>query len=814
MPTIRGLVAGTLCALFLVPSVASAQAPAPAGVVTTLEGNVTATRAATPQPVKLSFKDNVFLQDRVVTAEESLARMLLGGKAVVTVRERSTVTITEIPGRSLIEIDRGKFALAVARERMRPGEVIEIRTPNAIAGVRGSVIVTEVHSAPGARNPESSLSVLTGSLEAQPRDPGTKAPIGTLQNLGVMQQFRVVGVLGSIAAIRPDQLPAIRAGLQPKGQRPQPAQNQAQLTTQQMQTATALAQGLIGPGGAEGLFANTPPPLLPGTPEPKVSEAPIESTDNPEVKEKIEENAASASSSLLINSNAITGNPLNAPKVDLVHGSLTNPGFETGDLTGWTLTGAGGVISAFGPLTPREGNFMALIHTGSGSVFLSGCGFGKECTRSTLSQTFNATKSIVTVSTRGYLLSNEFPTFTSSNSQFNDRYVLELLDSSGKTFTLFDERVNGVNFIASPFSANVAGFPLTAGRGIASFDMVKKTQVIAPGNATFRATVSNFSDSAFDSAFIVDAVEVLQDPPLFFISQGHLAPSGTLHTVLNGTQTHDSLLMVCCGATAALPGPALFASNSEITFPFSVVSAIQGGHITSSWPGAMIQLEGGRYTLGPIVTVFDVAGSGPTDQPLQHSGTFLDATNASINTGNVMNVDSALVAATAPLLKLKNSTLATNDSALNLSFRANVTSLGPLFALNNSNLTVGNGALVNLRNGSSLFVTGDLVSLTNGSTLSLLNGPLASVSGNSILSVSGGLVSFGGTGNVLNVNNNLCSVFGCSNVGGLNFALTGGASAANVSVSNPIKGAGTVNMAPNAAAVVISGAGSKVNVGN
>ena len=68
-------------------SVGWAQAPK-AGIVTTLEGNVTATRAAAA-PIALRFKDDVFLQDRITTAEQSLARMLLGGKAVVTVRERS-----------------------------------------------------------------------------------------------------------------------------------------------------------------------------------------------------------------------------------------------------------------------------------------------------------------------------------------------------------------------------------------------------------------------------------------------------------------------------------------------------------------------------------------------------------------------------------------------------------------------------------------------------------------------------------------------------------------------------------------------------
>ncbi|MBM3218007.1 MAG: hypothetical protein FJZ38_04875 [Candidatus Rokubacteria bacterium] len=60
-----------------------------AGIVTTLEGQVTARRAAPPGGVHLKFKDDIFLQDTVATGDKSLARMLLGGKAVVTVRERS-----------------------------------------------------------------------------------------------------------------------------------------------------------------------------------------------------------------------------------------------------------------------------------------------------------------------------------------------------------------------------------------------------------------------------------------------------------------------------------------------------------------------------------------------------------------------------------------------------------------------------------------------------------------------------------------------------------------------------------------------------
>jgi hypothetical protein len=227
----------------------------------------------------------------------------------------------------------------------------------------------------------------------------------------------------------------------------------------------------------------------------------------------------------------------------------------------------------------------------------------------------------------------------------------------------------------------------------------------------------------------------------------------------------------------------------------------------------MISLDGGSYTLGPLVSVIDVAGLDPSDEPLRHAGTFLEANNATIQTGSVVRVDSALLAATAPLIALRNSSLVANDSAIQLSYRATVTSLGPAVSLDRSSLIVERGALVNLLGGSVLTIQGDLVRLANGSTLIVRNGPLAQVTGNSVLSITGALVGFSGTGNTLSVGNTLCSSLACTNIGGLPVALTGGATAANVSVSSPVTGTGTVSFAPGAAALLVSGAGSKVTVG-
>src|SRR6266404_4346242 len=140
-----------------------------AGVITTLEGNVTAARSTAAQPVALKFKDDVFVNDRVVTGDRSLARLLLGGKAVVTVRERSALTITEVPGRSTIDLDSGKVAVAVAKDKMRPGEQIEVKSPNAVAAVRGTVFVVEViRASASADNAQGGVTthhyVFTGSI--------------------------------------------------------------------------------------------------------------------------------------------------------------------------------------------------------------------------------------------------------------------------------------------------------------------------------------------------------------------------------------------------------------------------------------------------------------------------------------------------------------------------------------------------------------------------------------------------------------------------------------------------------------------------
>jgi FecR-like protein len=271
----RQLATAILVALSaLTPVVASAQASR-AGIVTTLEGSVTVTRVSiAPQPLK--FKDDVFVNDKITAGPRSLARMLLDGKAVVTVREQSTLTITEMPGKVTIDLHDGKIALAVAREKMKPGESIELRTPNAVAGVRGTVVVAEVKRASaqlGGALPAvvTAFSVLKGQVEAFQLDAITGAIVGNPVPVGTLQQFRRAGfALHSVVNLTPEEVADVVAGLSGKPPHTDDGSAKENAFNQGLQLANvALLTGLPGggstnpQGGANG-NGSQPPPILPG----------------------------------------------------------------------------------------------------------------------------------------------------------------------------------------------------------------------------------------------------------------------------------------------------------------------------------------------------------------------------------------------------------------------------------------------------------------------------------------------------------------------------------------------------------------------
>jgi len=704
---------------------AHAFAQAKAGVVTTLQGSATAARASLPQPVALKFKDDVFLRDRIVTGDRSIVRMLLGGKALVTVRERSALTITEIPGTSRIDLDNGKIALAVAKERMRPGESVEVRTPNAVAAVRGTTFIAEVVRA------EASAAALqrgvTTNFYGIAGDVLIRFASGQSLRLGANN---VASALGSNPALfgvmTVDQRQHALAGLSPGMQEVGGADASAKERALGATIAT-FGQGVLDLG--EALPA---PPALP-------------------------------SAQLLPGGGK--GLPTGGADTGAADGLLPNPGFETGDLTGWTSTGAAGVITSLGSIMPPEGEFMGIIHTGLGAV---------DDTTSTLKSAGVASGEIFLVKLQYNFLSNEFPT---QSTTFNDTFRVKVIDGAGVVTTLATESRNTSftpNLTVSPEQASAGFFIIFEGNGVTGFKSLSKT-VVSTGSGLegILFEIFDVGDFSVDSAALVDALVVTADPPRYFLRNGATLTRTTAEPLLrlaSASDSFDSLLVVCCQASVSLAGPVLEATESTLSVPFSLASVVQGGSLASSSTAPLVSLSGGTYTLGSTVGVFDVAGVATatdletglvlgTDMPLRSGGALLEAAGATVDTQSVLKIDTALLEATAPLLNvLARSLLTTSGHAVDLAGRAKVALPNDAVAMvnvNSSLMTVTNGHLVNVAGGSQLSVAGNLVSLSNGSTLSILNGLLLNVTGGSVATIGGSLVSFTGSGNVLNVTNTL-----------------------------------------------------------
>ena len=794
------MLATLLVALSPLPVLAQTQ---PVGVVTTLTGQVTLARTAVPEPLILKFRDDVFERDRISTAEKSIVRVLLGGKAIVTVRELSVLTITEEPGRATIDLTSGKIGVAVAKQRMRPGESLEIRTPNAVAAVRGTVITAETAMVAGTQVTE--YDVQSGTLDLLAPRPEVLAP-----GRGITVSGLTAGVP---RAARPD---AFTAGFE--------RESGAGAASAGAATEVLIANGMSQAGALA--LAISPPP-------PSELAGPI--------------SGDSTGTVLLPPVNGIT----RIPDAEIRGGGtggggggtktnvLVNSGFETGALPpNWTLSGGGGIVTSLGSITAPEGQNMALIHTATGALSVAAnpglfpspptntAGVVNVTEGSRLSQSFSvAGGSLYTVQVNYNFITNEFPT-----QSVDDIFRALVTSPSGATTQLAQETRLTSTFQTSSEVSTTLGFTTSSSHGRTGFKQVTTQWVPeTSGTATLSFDVFDRGDTIFDSAALVDAASVAQDPPLYFLRRGDsLVRNGTdpLLRLTNATQAFDSLMVVCCDGRATLAGPLLHATDSNLTLPWSLLAVMQGGVLTTSSTDPLARLDGGVYSIGGAgVPMFDLYGTGAavdpetgltlgTHRPLQHGGSLLEASNATINATQAVRVDNALLEASAPLLSLKNgSTLTTAADTVQLSYQAKVTSLGSVITLDRSVLTVARGAALNLAGGSVLRVTGNLFSLTNGSSLNLLSGPLVSLSGGSFLNVTGALIGFGGTGgNLVSVTNSFCP---CTSIGGIPVSLTGGALAGNVSITGAIKnsGLGTVSLSPNAALIRVDGAATKVTIG-
>jgi hypothetical protein len=772
-PRVLVLVSTLIAGGFSIPP-AFAQDTKGLGVVTTLTGQATVARPTQSQPLPLHFKDDVYGRDRISTAEKSLVRVLLGGKAVVTVRELSVLTISEDLGHADINLQSGKVALAVAHQRMKPGESITLRARNAVAAIRGTVVIAEVLTATAQLGQPAQASggigvfhVLNGTVEVTP--PGGNPFIVTSGQSG--------DGTGRVWTRTPSEDAAIRQGLttdQRSGSQP----DNTALLQKQAEQAAALSE-LIAPGPEQ-----TGPTIPTATICPPTCSVMV---------------------------------PHQPPPPNTAN-LIQNPGAED-VLANWSPTGATSSNPTFGFINSPEGRRMFVISTGNGSV---------NGTASTLTQGFSSTgDSVFALGFRSAFASTEL----GRNPSFNDTFQATAIDSAGNQALLAMESRN-----TSAFS--LQGLINDQNYGVTDFRTWAKTWVTTTTDTgILHFQVFNVGDTAFDSTALVDSVFAYKVTPVFLIRNG--AQLVTAAPVLSAAPlaewigqppvSFDSLMVLCCHGSAILGGRLLHAKDTDLDVPFTLLSVVQGGQFRAVSPDSLVLLEGGNHAIGTQVGIFDLSGVNTaldastgivlgTEQPLT-LGSFprplFETSGAQVNTRKVIQLDTALLEASAPLIWAHNaSSITTSQDAIDLSFRARVASIGSVVRLDSSTLTVANGSAINVA-ASVLRVTGDLFTLLNGSTLNVLNGALLSASGGSNVFVSGALIAFGGTGgNLVSVTNNFCAAGGCQTIGGIVVALAGGATASQVSIgpSSVIKNGGLGSVSTNGALIRVVGPTTRVSI--
>ena len=752
----KRIAASVLSVLLLVPSAAFAQAER-AGVVTTLEGNVTARRVALPDPVALKFKDDVFLQDTVTTGDKSLARMLLGGKAVVTVRERSVLKITEVPGRSTIELETGKFALAVAREKMRPGEEIQIRTPNAIAGVRGTVVITEVNRQTAQLGGAAAavltrFYVLRGTITAQPLDIGTRQPLGTPLSVGAMQAYSGAGTATpTVAPVPPDQVGQITSGLQPSGPKGGSDAGQEQVKAQAVETAMALIGTLTGSGAtqaaaivgpASGLSVDTGA-IQTSTTAPLTA---LDSIDVATVELQIAGLIQFINQQLTLNAPVLTinnvfVNPSFGPVIEVDHSTLN-------------LVGAGldfvrvidpGAALLLGPLATFHDSSLqvsgALLYLQGASTFFLGLGGdalvqveGSTIQSSHALNVLNATMLLL-----GPYLTADGSTLINGDGLKNVLSLLFLADGAQVT------SISPLPFLTFTNSTlDTAGNILSIRRSTASTPtrLSLTGPLLVAANSTYNHTSLGLA-SQFGAA---------PGPccNAFFIGQGGQLSSTTSEALIQLTSStvigNDAqsggnffnLAPTFNGAPAGelvapgivtLNGPLLASTNSSITELFSLIFVFQSA-LSSTSASPLVTINGGTVTLsgtnpftgGQIFGNLLVAQSSQTfgqvafPSSVTLGGPLLSLNNATFNSGpgNVVSlVNGATYSAggAGAMLQLSGSIL-TGFNLLSIggiggaggTTPASVTLAGPVLRAINSTITLGSNIVASF-GGSTLTST-------------------------------------------------------------------------------------------------------------
>jgi FecR protein len=692
------------------------------GTVTALQGQATVGRVALPQPTPLKFRDDVFFRDQITTKAQSTLRLLLGGKGVLTIREQSQVTLDESVAptgerRSVLSLLGGKIAAAIARSLMRPGEEVEIRTPNAVAAVRGTVLIAEyVPAQTSAEAPkpillassdpnfrmaqagasaggQSTFLVLTGSVTvtAQGAPPVT---VGAMQTVSISVGPAGAVQVGAVQTASQAQVAQATQGLQMEKSISGPGDG-GKAAQAQAQVAATLTNAILQ--ATSGASASPAPPS-----QPSVSTPVPDATQIPPV-------------------------PTTALQNDLPSGPL----LQLNTLTMAVPTGTS--LMTFGP-----GSANAVVPIG-----VTGTGMDSTVVALSAANTFAITGNPITHT--GPLLGLSAAALVSSDS------ATPIIQASGTTFTgtatgatgalaALDNasflETGGNLLIVTGGTLNVTGTALTiSGQSIVAtggplFNIQGKSTVNTSGGPLVRITNGELIASGFGSS---DGTG-----NQITIGGGLLDATNAYVDLIGQPNNNDQVDKTVMAQPAGVPQIRLTSS-----------SLYMGGANGSN--GSVVDFGSGTSTFAGLLLI-------AKDSEIVVLGDLLG-----VNTGTVSTTE-----ASVPLIQLTNTSvdntlavsLAVNQNdLLYIGGTASLTLAGPLLSATGSQLTTG-GSLIHLDGSATLTVTTSqpILQLTGVNT-----DPASGLGTDEVLQVgdglpvinatfsSGGSINVKGTGSVLSL---------------------------------------------------------------
>jgi len=835
---------------------ASEAAASSAGVVTGVSGQVTVSRTEA-SPLPLRFKDEVFFKDRISTAERSLARLLLEQKALITVRELSDLVITEQSGRSTVDLDAGKIAIGVARQRMRPGEIVEIRTQNAVAAIRGTVVVAENIPVPPGAPLQSRIHVLSGFVDITPRNNPGASPVRMVAPASLSVAGQSVGVPVPLSeAARHELLRDLHQTL------PQHASVMAALASGEFTRAATLARIITGgddksagtreavagasndPGQApitptvpKG-FSNpsAPPPLFAYTNQTANIPGDLYQVAPPVVTSLSADLLRATNSALSFGSDVLevkgtltSGTPrafVGLAGSVVVTQTLTRLPQGALTLTGALLDAVSSAITVSGPALVDVGPGASL--TGSGSAPLLSLTDGLLLLGPGANG-FNVAPT-ATASLGGPLLRAEGSVVTGVGELVSVKAGALFVGPGGPALDFHDATVVGSNLGEVRSNGQLTlggGFVRAVGGSIRSLEHFLKVSG-AGLSSSEPASLLDFTNTVLTVGLLPGGA-LLETSSLGVVSDTSGRPLAHLDGGSLFLSPGTKGFVAASQGALEVHGGLLEAVTTPIRSSDDFVFGSGGGRIVQTGSTApLVSIAGGTHEIATAGSIFHVAGIAAAldplsglvvgmEKPIQPGGTLLEVTGATVTSARVVTVDVALLQASAPLLALRadglgpGASLTTSGRALDLTSKAKLDSTATLFSLDKSQLTINGATLAAVARGSYLRTMGDLISLANGSTLAINNGVLLFASGGSVVDIRGALIAFSGApGNTVTVSNSLAFV----NIGGIPVALTGGALPGNVLITGAaIKNAGLGTVTPNKALIRVDGAATRVTIG-